>query len=115
MPVIVEKRTIHTKVRELIDGAQGVLLEMYQNPENVHQVYVEDTQLYVLIDRYYGELKKEAPQPVKYHLGSIKKEYSQYLGSDRKIVTQWRITGGQELEGYNGRCTNFGMNITLYF
>lgn len=122
MPVLIEKRTIHTKVRDMADNCQSILLDMYNNPENVKQIYVkqsEDTgklHVTVIYEENYGELRKNPlPESRSCYLGTIKDEYREYIGDRRITVNQWRITGGQTLEGYNGKCTYFGLNITLYF
>lgn len=109
MPILQLERTIHTKVREIT--SQKILLDMYNNPELIHELYIEGNEVMVIIENPYGQ------ETIwnKYVIGVIKDEYLPLLHKERHPIKQWRIVGGTPIGGYNGLCTPLCMNITIHF
>lgn len=108
MPVLTGTNTIHTKVIGVCEeNRQGLLLDMFSYPEHVVELTVENDTVSVLFEL--------DGMPSRFQLGNIKEKYFPFLQNKKVQIKQWQITGGIPMEGYRRRCTNLGINITIYF
>jgi hypothetical protein len=106
MPVIEAEGIIRTKIIGTMDqNRQSILLEMYQRPENVIELSVENDIVTVLLEMNGS--------PVKAILGTVKEKYMPWLQNKTTRIKQYYITGGGRLEGYGSRCMPFGINLTI--
>ena len=111
MPLLLKKKTVHTKALNVTMGGQSVLLEMYNSPELIHELYIEGNEICVIIENPF---EKET-QWKKHVIGVIRDEYLPLLREERTPVKQWKITGGEKLDGYGSMNKYFGLNITFGF
>src|ERR1700743_1271575 len=101
MPIKEAQKTIHTKVLGVTEETrQSILLAMYNKPEDVIELLVNGTAVTVLMEL--------DGKPAKICLGHIKQDYFSFLQDKGTRIKQWKITGGEKLEGYMNRRKNLG-------
>lgn len=109
MPILQSERTIKTKVRHIT--SQQLLLDMYNSPELIHELYIEGNEVMLIMENPY---EKEVLWK-KHVLGTIKDEYLPLLKNERHPIKQWRLVGGNKIHGYGDLYTPLCLNITIYF
>ena len=113
MPVIETEKIIKTKVLG-VQEHQSELLDMYNHPEMVCEVYVKDNSVFVTME-YPNPLNNYQIELRKYKIGVIKDKYHNFVIGQRLTVKQWRITGGDKIDGYERLHQYFGLNITFNY
>jgi hypothetical protein len=113
MPVLEAEKRINTKVIGVTEEyRQSALLQMYNHPERVIELYLKRMEIYVLLDN--NGLCEDNPYS-KVCLGFIKYKYAPYVEEGRWKIKQWQVTGGQSMPEYGDLCKFLGLNITIYF
>lgn len=98
--------TVTTK-KEDHPGKQQLLMDIYQRPELVEQIYLQNQDIRIVFDG-------KAPMTV----GELHPRYLHKIGNSKTVIKNWKVTGGFPLETLQSnpevvRNANFGLNLEI--